>query len=181
MTLEGIQQAYRAHDQFVVEFTQDTYQALVNRTVHFTGTVSYRRDAGVRMEVTSPERQLIILRGDTVWIELLDQGTCSVQEIPPEFASQNILAFFSGLGTLTGDYLVEEKQDHLALTPRGGVGSIAIWVDKSHLLKRIQLTDATGNHSEMRLYSYAFNVSLPATLFTPRTCDNGVDMRVNTP
>ena len=56
--LKNIQRHYMKHQDFTVNFTQDTYQVLVNKTVHFTGKVSYKRDTGVRMDVLVQENGL---------------------------------------------------------------------------------------------------------------------------
>jgi len=176
--LKNIQRHYMKHQDFTVNFTQDTYQVLVNKTVHFTGKVSYKRDAGVRMDVFKPERQIIILKGTTVLVNLPDQGTTQTQELPPEIATQNVLGFFSGLETIGEGYEIRESDEALFLYPKGGSGHITVWTDKDHGIRRILLKDATGNQSDIRLTGYRFDTGVPADLFnlkdvrsTPRKPD----------
>ena len=163
--LKNIQRHYMKHQDFTVNFTQDTYQVLVNKTVHFTGKVSYKRDTGVRMDVIKPERQIIILKGTTVLVNLPDQGTTQTQELPPEMATQNVLGFFSGLDTIGEGYEIRESDEALFLYPKGGSGHITVWTDKDHGIRRILLKDATGNQSDIRLTGYRFDTGVPADLF----------------
>jgi outer membrane lipoprotein-sorting protein len=164
-TLKNIQRFYVKHQDFTVSFTQDTYQVLVNKNVHFTGKVSYKRDLGVRMDVLKPERQIIILKGQTVFVNLPEQGTTQTQELPPEMATQNVLGFFSGLDTIGEGYEIKESDEALFLYPKGGSGHITVWTDKAHGIKRILLKDATGNQSDIRLSGYKFDAGIPADLF----------------
>jgi outer membrane lipoprotein-sorting protein len=164
-TLKNIQKFYAKHQDFTVSFTQDAYQVLVNKTVHFTGKVTYKRDVGVRMDVLKPERQIIILKGSTVLVNLPDQGTTQTQELPPEIATQNVLGFFSGLGTIGEGYEIKESDDALFLYPKGGSGHITVWTNKDHGIKRILLKDATGGQSDIRLSGYKFDAGVPSDVF----------------
>ncbi|HNY66388.1 MAG TPA: outer membrane lipoprotein carrier protein LolA [Deltaproteobacteria bacterium] len=164
-SLKNIQNYYVKHQDFTVNFTQDTYQVLVNKTVHFKGKVTYKRDVGVRMDVHKPERQIIILKGNTVLVNLPDQGTTQTQELPPEMATQNVLGFFSGLDTIGEGYEIKESEEALFLYPKGGSGHITVWTDKDHGIRRILLKDATGNQSDIRLSGYRFDTGVPSELF----------------
>lgn len=165
-TLKNIQKFYAKHQDFTVSFTQDTFQMLVNKNVHFTGKVTYKRDVGVRMDVLKPEKQIIILKGQTVLVNLPDQGTTQTQELPPEIATQNVLGFFSGLSSIGEGYEIKESDEALFLYPKGGSGHITVWTDKAHGIKRILLKDATGNQSDIRLSGYKFDTGVSAELFS---------------
>ncbi len=164
-SLKNIQNFYKKHENFTVNFTQDTYQSLVNKTVHFTGKVSYKRNTGVRMDVAAPQRQVIILKGQTVVVHLPEEGTTQTQELPPEMATQNILGFFSGLDAIGEGYEIKESDEALFLYPKGGSGHITVWTEKSHAIKRIMLKDATGNQSDIRLTGYRFGTGVSNEIF----------------
>lgn len=164
--LEDIQNEYLKYQDFTVNFSQDTHQAIVDKNIHFTGSVSYKRDVGVRMDVYTPQRQIIILKDTTVIIHLPDEATTTQQEIPKEIASQNILGFFSGLTSIESDYNVEDTGDNLILHPKGGSGFISVWSDEMHHLKRILLKDAAGNSSDISLSDYQFNIGIAGDRFT---------------
>ena len=163
--LKNIQQFYKDYQDFTVNFTQNTFQSLVNKEVRFTGTVSYKRGVGVRMDVFKPQRQIIILKGQEVLIHIPEEDTTTVQALPPEMANQNILGFFSGLESIGDGYEVQESSDALFLYPRQGSGHITVWTDDSHAIKRILLKDATGNQSDIRLSNYRFDTGIPENLF----------------
>ncbi|HQI80005.1 MAG TPA: outer membrane lipoprotein carrier protein LolA [Deltaproteobacteria bacterium] len=163
--LGAIQKRYSAVQDFTATFTQETFQMIANKTITFEGSVSYKKNAGVRMDVQAPERQILILKGSTVLVILPAQGTSQVQELPKEIAAQNILGFFTGLASLEEYYTVQTVNDHLVLLPKTGSGSISVWTDKDTLIRRILLKDAMGNSSDIRLSAYRFNRGLPDSLF----------------
>ncbi|MEA2101224.1 MAG: outer membrane lipoprotein carrier protein LolA [Thermodesulfobacteriota bacterium] len=178
-TLEDIQKAYLGHDGFTVKFDQDTYQTLVKKKIHFTGMVSYKRGCGVRMDVFTPERQLIIVKGSTLWINLIDQGTSSVQEIPEAFASRNVLSFFAGMNHLSTDYEIEPSGKGLVLHPKKGTGIIHIQVNDKHHITKLELKDATGNISTIHLHGYEFKADPDMDLFDPDIQMNSIDQPSN--
>ena len=169
--LGRIQQRHAKLRDFTASFRQETFQVVANKTVLFEGRVSYKRGSGVRMDVTNPERQILILRGSTVLVILPDQGTSQVQEVPPEIAAQNILGFFTGLASIDDFYAVYQAPDHLVLTPKNGTGSISVWVDADSLIQRILLKDAMGNTSDIRLSEYRFNTGVSDDIFNEKTGD----------
>lgn len=165
-SLEDIQKEYMNFSDFIVNFSQDTHQTIVDKKIHFTGSVAYKRDIGVRMDVYTPQKQIIILKGQTVIIHLPAEKTTTQQEIPKEIATQNILGFFSGLASIETDYVVEDTGEYLILYPKGGTGFISVWADGEHHLSRILLKDASGNSSDISLSDYRFNVGILDDVFT---------------
>lgn len=163
--LEAIQKRYGGVTDFKASFSQETFQALSGKTVHFEGVVSYKKGSGVRMDVMKPERQVIILKGSTVLVVLPDSGTSQVQDVPPEIAAQNILGFFSGLSSIEEFYSVQKFEDRIVLVPKNGTGSITVWVDKDNLIRRIGLRDAMGNSSDVTIQGYLFNQGIPDSAF----------------
>jgi chaperone LolA len=160
-----IQKRYAKIQDFRALFKQETFQIIANKTVHFEGKVSYKRNSGVRMDVSAPEKQILILKGQTVLVILPEEGTSQVQEIPNEIAAQNILGFFTGLNSIEEHYTVQTVGDHLVLMPKTGTGAISVWVDADNLIARIQLKDALGNTSDITLSSYHFNKGISDVLF----------------
>ena len=160
-----VQKRYAKIQDFTALFKQETFQVIANKTVHFQGKVSYKRNSGVRMDVSAPEKQILILKGQTVLVILTEEGTSQVQEIPNEIAAQNILGFFTGLNSIEEHYTVQTVGDHLVLMPKTGTGAISVWVDADNLIARILLKDALGNTSDITLSSYRFNKGISDDLF----------------
>ena len=134
MELIKVQKRYAKIQDFTALFKQQTFQIIANKTVHFEGKVSYKRNSGVRMDVSAPEKQILILKGQTVLVILPEEGTSQVQEIPNEIAAQNILGFFTGLNSIEEHYTVQTVGDHLVLMPKAGTGAISVWVDADNLI-----------------------------------------------
>ena len=160
-----VQKRYAKIQDFTALFKQETFQVIANKTVHFQGKVSYKRNSGVRMDVSAPEKQILILKGQTVLVILPEEGTSQVQEIPNEIAAQNILGFFTGLNSIEEHYTVQTVGDHLVLMPKTGTGAISVWVDADNLIARILLKDALGNTSDITMSSYRFNKGISDDLF----------------
>jgi len=165
VSLDDIQKRYMSHTDYVAAFTQETYQILVDKNILFKGKISFKRDTGVRMDVLEPQRQIIILKDSKVQINLPDDGVSDIQEIPKEIVTQNILGFFSGMTSLDEHYLIRDTGESLILRPKQGRGSIELWVDESNLLKRLSLSDATGNKSTIFLDDYIFDQGLNDVIF----------------
>ncbi|MCD6570751.1 MAG: outer membrane lipoprotein carrier protein LolA [Deltaproteobacteria bacterium] len=165
-TLSNIQHKYASYKDFTVEFNQVTYQRLKEGEIHFEGKVLYKKPGHVRMDVYKPQRQIIILKENQISIYLPEEDELSIQEIPEEIASQNILAFMAGLDTIEKDYEVQIKDDHLLLTPKKGKGSIMVWVGSNYLINRIEATDFIGNHIKLELHNYLFDQGLSDEIFS---------------
>ncbi len=165
LELKKVQQRYAKVQDFTATFKQDTFQVIANKMVGFEGKVTYKRNSGVRMDVATPQKQILILKGQTVLVILPEEGTSQVQEIPGEIAAQNILGFFTGLSSIEEHYSVQTVGDHLVLIPKTGTGSISVWVDADNLISRILLKDAMGNTSDITLKSYRFNRGISDDLF----------------
>ena len=165
--VRAVQQRYAGHKDFQASFSQQSFQVLLNKEITFTGSLYYKKPDRARMDVATPQHQIITLKGASVTVTLPDEGTQAVQEVPKEIASQNILAFIAGLGNIESDYTIKEADDHLILTPRNGTGAINIWIDGDNLVKRVALTDAMGNRSDIRLKDYRFDMGLKDELFNP--------------
>ena len=165
--VRAVQQRYAGHKDFQASFSQQSFQVLLNKEITFTGSLYYKKPDRARMDVATPQHQIITLKGASVTVTLPDEGTQAVQEVPKEIASQNILAFIAGLGNIESDYTIKEADDHLILTPRNGTGAINIWIDGDNLVKRVALTDAMGNRSDIRLKDYRFDIGLKDELFNP--------------
>lgn len=166
LTLSNIQHRYASHRDFIVEFNQVTYQRLKGGEIHFEGKVSYKKPGHARMDVYKPQRQIILLKENQVSIYLPEEDELSVQEIPQEIASQNILAFMAGLDTIEKNYEVQIKDDHLLLTPKQGQGSIVVWVDNDYLINRIQAADFIGNRIDLLFHNYIFDQGLSDETFS---------------
>ncbi len=162
--LDDIQARYSAFSDFSVGFTQVSYFHLLGKKVNFTGKLYYKKPGYVRMDVFKPERQIIVMKGTKAMIYLASEKKMIVQDVPKGIATQNILAFFSGLDSIENAYIVEEKSPHIYLSPRKGKGSIDILV-KDDLVREIDVIDAMGNHSHIILTGYCFNLGLKEDMF----------------
>lgn len=111
--VHSVQQRYARHKDFQGVLHPAELSGPVNKEIIFNGSLYYKRPDRARMDVTSPQRQQIItLKGSSVTVTLFDEGTQAIQEVPREIASQNILAFIAGLGSIERDYSVQESSDH---------------------------------------------------------------------
>jgi chaperone LolA len=164
-SIEDIQKKYSAYKDFDATFTQRTYQVLLNKNIDFTGKVLFKKPDGVRMDVRTPQKQIIILKGNKLVVALPDEKTMAEQEVPKEIATQNLLSFIAGMSSLDKGYKVKQEKDHIVLNPKQGTGEISIWTDENSIIKRVKLIDSMGNKSDIQLSDYRFNIGLNDNLF----------------
>ena len=163
-SLSDVQARYSGLADFSVNFAQLSYYRLLGKEVRFTGKLYYKRPGYVRMDVYKPERQIIVMKGTKAMIYLPGEKKMIVQDVPKDIATQNILAFFSGLGSIEDAYIVDEKGPRIYLSPKNGRGSIEVLVN-GDLVKEIDVIDAMGNHTHIVLSGYRFNLGLKEDLF----------------
>lgn len=164
-TAQDIQKKYSTYKDFEAVFNQKTFQVLLNKEITFQGKIMFKKPGGVRMDVFKPQRQILILKDNKIVVIVPDQKVIAVQEVPKEIATQNFLAFMSGISNLEKDYNISREKDALVLKPKTGSGQIKIWADGNNIINRISLVDSMGNKSDVRLSDYRFNTGPSDELF----------------
>jgi outer membrane lipoprotein-sorting protein len=76
-TLNGVKKTFASITSFTAAFSQMSAPAMGD-TQRFEGTIDLSRPSKVWMEISSPERQLIVYNGDRAWLYLPEENICYV-------------------------------------------------------------------------------------------------------
>ncbi|MEE2716440.1 MAG: outer membrane lipoprotein chaperone LolA [SAR324 cluster bacterium] len=171
LLLQRIQTRYQQTGSFTARFVQvDQRPEAEERRAE--GTVRYKRPGRMRWHYESPEEQLLVTDGETLWLydPLLENVT--IQRIE-RVAPGTVLAFLLGVGDLESDFRPRRQTQELLEPPRGVVleleprrelanlDFLQLEVDPltSDLLAMV-LVDGTGNVRIIRLEDMEREVKL---------------------
>ena len=139
--------------------------------------MSFLRPGKMRWEYETPEEQLLVTDGETVWLydPLLENVT--VQQLS-RITEVTALDFLLGVGDLTRDFLPRNLSSELLKTSGGLVVElepkeklanlefIQLEVDpENHHLKTLLLMDRQGNYRTILLKEIKYNLDLDPQLF----------------
>jgi len=173
-----IQQRYQSISSFTGEFVQTSIRNDEDSIpVVAEGKVSFLRPGKMRWEYETPEKQLLVTDGETVWLydPLLENVT--VQQLS-RITEVTALDFLLGVGDLTRDFLPRNLSSELLKTSGGLVVElepkeklanlefIQLEVDpENHHLKTLLLMDRLGNYRTILLKEIKYNLDLNPQLF----------------
>lgn len=183
--LQGIQQRYLETSSFTAHFAQrDRRTGSEPRQAE--GVLQYKRGK-MRWQYETPEEQLIVTDGDTLWLydPLLENVT--IQPLNA-VATGTALSFLLGLGDLGQDFQAQEVSQTLftqerglvvELKPREALANLELMqleVNSETLeLQALAIADLQGNVREIRLSEVDRGVTLPDEAFH---FEVGADMEV---
>ncbi len=183
--LQGIQQRYLETSSFTAHFAQrDRRTGSEPRQAE--GVLQYKRGK-MRWQYETPEEQLIVTDGDTLWLydPLLENVT--IQPLNA-VATGTALSFLLGLGDLGQDFQAQEVSQTLftqerglvvELKPREPLANLELMqleVNSETLeLQALAIADLQGNVREIRLSEVDRGVMLPDEAFH---FEVGADMEV---
>ena len=174
--LDKIQTRYQQTGSFTARFVQ-TDQRVDAEVRRAEGTVRYKRPGRMRWHYESPEEQLLVTDGKTLWLydPLLENVT--IQRIE-RVAPGTVLAFLLGVGDLESDFrprpqtrkLLDSRQGVvLELMPRREMANLEFLQLEVHPqtsdLLALALVDGSGNVRTIRLEGMERNVELAEAEF----------------
>ena len=169
--LDKIQTRYQQTGSFTARFVQ-TDQRVDAEVRRAEGTVRYKRPGRMRWHYESPEEQLLVTDGETLWLydPLLENVT--IQRIE-RVAPGTVLAFLLGVGDLESDFrprpqtqtLLDPLQGVvLELEPHRKMANLDFLQLEVHPetsdLRAIVLVDGAGNIRTIRLENMKRGVEL---------------------
>ena len=173
-----IQKRYQSISSFSGKFIQTSFRNDEDASaIVAEGRVSFLRPGKMRWEYQTPEEQLLVTDGETVWLydPLLENVT--VQKLS-KITEVTALDFLLGVGDLNQDFIPrplsrELLKSHLGivveLEPREKLANldfIQIEVhQENHHLKTLLLMDRLGNYRTIVLKSMEYNLDLEEFLF----------------
>jgi len=174
---EAIQKQYQSIESFRTDFTQKLINSSSKESQTRKGWIVYERPRRIHWETESPEKESLILNGETVWDYYPNEGVAYRYSLQKKFDSRTMLRFISGEIDLRREFnvtrLEPDSKDkgltRLKLVPKDpdpGLVKAEIRVDtKKMLIKRIRLVDFFGNENILRFHHIQRNCQPDMELF----------------
>lgn len=176
--VKKVKEVYSRQCCFRANFNQLTVNVSMDLRDEFEGIIQVKRPGMIALDVESPEKQKVVIKGKAYTVYFPQDGTASHGEIPPEMNVEQFFGFFANIGALDRDFSIAfpaktqdeaEKLIFLELTDRkhpGGTYRIMLGVDKDHFtIRRAIIYDALGNYNRFDLTGITLLNSLPDALF----------------
>ena len=173
----AIQKQYQGIESFRTEFTQKLINPSSKESQTRKGWIVYQRPRRIHWETESPEKEVLILNGKTVWDYYPKEGVAYRYSLQKKFDSRTMLRFISGEIDLRREFnvtrLEPDSRDNgltrLKLVPKDpdpGMVKAEIRVDtEKMLIKRIRLVDFFGNENVLRFQHIQRNCQPDPELF----------------
>jgi outer membrane lipoprotein carrier protein len=168
-----VQKTYDGIHDIQANFTQITTSASIKETQKAEGVVYFKKPGMMKWEYKSPEKDIIVSDGTTIWIYQQDIGQVMVGNALDNGTSISN-NFLAGMGNIKKDFAIEmaegDNNTHLLkLSPKTAqpnLRKLYIAVDKkTFLVIRTIVYDMLNNETKVILESIKTNQSLSGSIF----------------
>lgn len=193
--LRSVQERYGEVKSIAANFKQYSFLAALDAEEESGGEVWFERPGKMKWHYSTPEEQVFLLSGDSIWFYQAAEKQVLVDRVEGVMLSEMPVAFLMGIGKLDQSFELKsgcEEGDNylLELLPRakttlaGGkdsavdrrVTALALLVSKrSFIPGAAEITDPSGNRTRIVLGGVTTNGKIPENTFTPRF-PAGVDL-----
>ncbi len=176
--VKRVQNVYARQCCFVAQFDQLTVNVAMDLKDRFEGNMYVKTPGLIALEVVSPERQQVVIRGRSYSVYIPADGNAAHGEIPPEMNVEHFFGFLANVGDLSRNFLISyanrpsdahERLFFLELTDRKnpqGTYRIVVGIDMDQfIIRRAIIYDALGNYNRFDLSEVTFQNSLPDSRF----------------
>lgn len=176
--LDRVQEVYSRYCCFQASFNQLTVNIAMDMTDRFEGTLFVKRPGLIALDVESPEKQKIVLRGRSYTVYFVQDGNSVKGEVPAELNVEHFFNFFANIAGIDRSFEVsfpnkafspDEELVFLELKDRAnpaGTYRIVLGIHyKDNTIRRAIIYDALGNYNRFDLSRIMFVKSLPDSLF----------------
>ncbi len=169
-----LQQRYDRTETLQADFQQTVESATLAGTLESKGTVAFEKPNRMRWDYTSPDPQLIVGDGETLWIYQPDLKQVIKAPLKEAFTSTTPVTFLAGLGQVERDFDVtlegdEPEQWLLRLVPKKkdqGLGDMVLGVRKSDAsVAEARIKDPAGTTTRIRFSNEKLNAPVDADRF----------------
>jgi outer membrane lipoprotein carrier protein len=161
--LRQVQERYTAKSSYTTRFVQTTRTGQTDAGTQFEGEMTLQPPNRLRLEVTSPDTQLVFSDGTTLWFYLPSLGQAMVIESGVDTEVERIarLVFHA-----VEEFRILESGEEevggvqcvwLELRPiqeGNQVAGLRIWVTPTHMLQKLSMEDAMGQHFEFQFLQW---------------------------
>ena len=176
--IKKVQNVYSHHCCFRATFNQLTVNVSMDLRDQFAGTIYVKKPSMIALDVESPEKQKVVIKGRSYTVYIPKDGTASRGEIPPEVDIEHFFGFLANISALGRNFSVSfpvktrdeaKKLLFLELTDRKnstGTYRIVLGIDMNKFtIRRAIIYDALGNYNRFDLAGITFLNSIPDAQF----------------
>ena len=170
--LDAIKQAYSEIRTVDARFHQKLYIATLKKKRDFGGQFFYKRGKGFLWRYTTPKERVFLYDGRAVWQAEEDKTFVIKEKVNKEKVEGNFLDLVEDISKIDQLFTLkgatrDGDMDILDLAPKkeGTLKSARIWADKARMVKKIELTEVTGNTNVITFSSVAVNGPVSESLF----------------
>ncbi len=176
---EAIQGVYQSIPDIAADFTQQTYVALIEKTVSKNGKFYFKKGGKLRIEYKDEEERNYVSDGATLWIYTPgDAASMQTYEISEETVPKEALSFLSGFGKLDKEFVVAASKAFtdvpegftaLHLKPLGKKAqykSLDTLFNREHLLVKLKIHNLSGNVTDYNFTNIRTGVGLKDNFFS---------------
>lgn len=171
--ISKLQKTYDDIHDIQANFTQFTTSASIKQTQKAEGIVYLKKPSMMKWEFKSPNKDMIVSDGATIWVYQQDIGQVMIGSAANNGTSISN-NFLAGMGNLKKDFDIEQaegdKDSYLLKlnpkTPQPNVQKVHVAVDKkSFMVKKTTVHDMLGNETKVVFENIKTNQSLSANIF----------------
>jgi outer membrane lipoprotein-sorting protein len=173
-----VRQVYARQCCFRASFDQLTVNVAMDLKDRFEGLMYVKRPGMIALEVETPDKQQVVIRGRTYAVYFPADGSAVRGEVPPEMNAEHFFGFLANIDNLEKNFFVSypekatDPDEHLyflELTDRKNPLStyrIMVGIDVNlFLIRRAIIYDALGNYNRFELSDIVFLSDLPDSRF----------------
>jgi outer membrane lipoprotein carrier protein len=175
-TINRLQNTYEAIHTLKADFMQITFASGSPEAVRATGRVWFQSPGMMRWEYNTPEPQLVVVKGENVYIYEKDAGQVTILSRSHFLSTDIATAFFLGKGDIKKTFKVSEGWNSgnidytkLVLVPRKNnpqIKLITITLDKkNNLIREMWFEDHFGGRTRLVFSDIKINMDIDKRIF----------------
>jgi outer membrane lipoprotein carrier protein len=170
--LDRIKKTYSEIKTVEAQFEQKITISALKRQRDLKGEFFYKRGKGFLWKYTAPTEKVFLYDGTAVWQSEAEKPYVVKEKVDKEKMEGNFLDLVDDITRLDGLFTVKgvTRQDDLEvleLLPKkeGSVKSARIWVDGKSIVKKMEITEITGNVNLIEFSSVKIDKPVSNSLF----------------
>ncbi len=170
--LDALKKTYASVQTVQANFSQKITIVTLKRERESKGEFFYKRGKGFLWKYAAPSSRIFLYDGKAIWQAEEDKPFVTKDTVDRGKIQGSFLDLVDDVAKLDDYFKVQETgRDKeglvLLLTPRkeGMLQSARLWVDTGYLVKRIEITEVTGNVNTLSFSSTRINRPLEDSLF----------------
>jgi outer membrane lipoprotein-sorting protein len=176
--VKKVKEVYGRDCCFKAIFNQVTVNVAMDLKDRFDGTIYVKKPGLIALDVESPERQKVVLKGRSYAIYFPEEESAARGEVPPEIDVDHFFGFFANIGDMERNFSIQfpnrimdkdEKLIFVELADKKSPRStfrIMLGVDLNlFTIRRAIIYDALGNYNRFDLSDITFLPSIPDERF----------------